>query len=578
MPGLADPGRRVVTERADPDGGEAVLAACRSLGVDVIFCSSGSEWAPVWEALARQERDGTDGPRYLDLLHETLAVAMATGYSLVTRRPQLVLLHAGPGLLQGANGIHGALLSNVPMVVCSAESVSYGEGPLDPGSQWYRNLSIVGGPQAMAAPFVKWSNQAATSAVAHGMVIRAAEMAQRPPAGPVYLNIPVEALLEPWEPPASDRPVPPPGQTVAAPGDVAAVAATLAAARQPLIITESAGRDPAAFGALVELAETLAIGVAEPQSAVCTNFPATHPLHQGEQAGRLAAEADVILLVGCRAPWYPPSARPAQATVVAVDDAPHREYLAYQVLGADAYLEGGIAATLDALTGAVRQAGFDSGLAEARRAELTAARERRAARQADDEKPDPGAEGVDPAYLVATLRELLGPDATVVDETITHSRTVRKHLNADRPGRYTYVQGGLGQGIGVALGVKLAQPDREVALVVGDGSFLYNPIVQSLAASAELGLPVLIVVFNNHEYRSMKLNHLRFYPDGAAVATGRFHGVDLGAQPDLAQLPAAFDMEGFSVTQASELPAILAEALKSVRDGRTALVNVHVTR
>ena len=99
------------------DGGEAVLAAGRALGVDVIFCSSGSEWAPVWEALARQERDGIGGPRYLDLLHETLAVAMATGYGLVTRRPQLVLLHAGPGLLQGANGIHGALLSNVPMVV-----------------------------------------------------------------------------------------------------------------------------------------------------------------------------------------------------------------------------------------------------------------------------------------------------------------------------------------------------------------------------------------------------------------------------------------------------------------------------
>jgi acetolactate synthase-1/2/3 large subunit len=578
MPGLADPGRCLVSEQSNTDGGEAILAACRALGVDVIFCSSGSEWAPVWEALARQERDGTDGPRYLDLLHETLAVAMATGYSLVTRRPQLVLLHAGPGLLQGANGIHGALLSNVPMVVCSAESMSYGEGKLDPGSQWYRNLSMVGGPQAFAAPFVKWSNQAATSAVAHGMVIRAAEIAQRAPAGPVYLNIPVEALLEPWTPPAMARQVPLAGATVAAPDQVAAVAATLAAARKPLIITESAGRDPAGFGALGELAETLAIPVIEPQSAVCANFPATSPLHQGEQAGKLAAEADVILLVGCRAPWYPPSARPAQATVVVVDDAPHREYMAYQVLGADAYLEGGIAATLGALTSAVRETGFDRDRAETRLSELTAAHARRAAQQAEDEQPGTSAEGVDPAYLVATLRDLLDPDATVVDETITHSRTVRKHLNADRPGRYTYVQGGLGQGLGVALGVKLGEPDREVALVVGDGSFLYNPIVQSLAASAQLALPVLIVVFNNHEYRSMKLNHLRFYPDGAAVETGHFYGVDLSAQPDLAALTAAFDMEGFSITQAGELPATLTEALKTVRDGRTALVNVHVIR
>jgi acetolactate synthase-1/2/3 large subunit len=558
-----------------------VLAACRSLGVDLIFCSSGSEWAPVWEALARQERDGTAGPRYLDLLHETLAVAMATGYGLVTRRPQLVLLHAGPGLLQGANGIHGALLSNVPMVVCSAESLSYGEGPLDPGSQWYRNLSMVGGPQAFAAPFVKWSNQAATSAVAHGMVIRAAELAQRAPAGPVYLNIPVEALLEAWEPPAaatSGRPVPPPGATVAAPGDVAAVAATLATAGKPLIITESAGRDRLAFGALVELAEALAIGVVEPQSAVCANFPVTHPLHQGDQAGKLAAEADVILLVGCRAPWYPPSAKPGQGTVVVIDDAPHREYMAYQVLAADAYLEGGIAATLDALRRATQDAGPDGQLIETRRAELTAAHEARAAQQAEQETKASTAGGIEPAYVVATLRELLDPDATVVDETITHSRVVRQHLHSDRPGRYTYVQGGLGQGIGVALGVKLAQPDREVALVIGDGSFLYNPIVQSLAASAQLDLPVLIVVFNNHEYRSMKLNHLRFYPDGAAAATGRFRGVDLSGQPDLAELAAPFNMAGFPVSQPGELHATLAQALKTVRDGRTALVDVHVIR
>jgi thiamine pyrophosphate-dependent acetolactate synthase large subunit-like protein len=263
---------------------------------------------------------------------------------------------------------------------------------------------------------------------------------------------------------------------------------------------------------------------------------------------------------------------------VVIDEAPHREYMAYQVLTADAYLQGGIAATLEALRQATEEAGPDGQLVEARRAELAVTHEAEAAQRAEDESAAAGQDGVDPAYLVATLRDLLDPDATVVDETITHSRAVRKHLNSDRPGRYTYVQGGLGQGIGVALGVKLAEPDREVALVIGDGSFLYNPIVQSLATSAQLELPVLIVVFNNHEYRSMKLNHLRFYPDGAAVQTGRFRGVDLSGQPELSELASLFNMAGFPVSQPSELQATLAEALKTVRDGRTALVNVHVTR
>src|ERR1700722_13551634 len=125
--------------------------------------AAGAGGAPVWGGLARRVvADAaaaaagdipSGGPRYLDLAHETLAVAMATGYANVTGRAQLVLLHAAAGLLQGANAIHGALLTGAPMVVCSGESTGYGDAAgADPGSQWYRNLSVVGGPQAVAAP------------------------------------------------------------------------------------------------------------------------------------------------------------------------------------------------------------------------------------------------------------------------------------------------------------------------------------------------------------------------------------------------------------------------------------------
>src|SRR3954447_10873902 len=139
------------------DGGDAVISAFLAAGADYIFSSPGSEWAPVWESIARRHRDGEPCPHYLDLTHETVAVGMATGYGLVTRRGQGVLLHAGPGLLQGSVAIHGALLAGVPMVVASSESTTYGDGPgPDPGGQWYRNLSVVGGPHTMAASFTKW--------------------------------------------------------------------------------------------------------------------------------------------------------------------------------------------------------------------------------------------------------------------------------------------------------------------------------------------------------------------------------------------------------------------------------------
>jgi acetolactate synthase-1/2/3 large subunit len=180
--------------------------------------------------------------------------------------------------------------------------------------------------------------------------------------------------------------------------------------------------------------------------------------------------------------------------------------------------------------------------------------------------------------VVDLLRELLDPDAAVIDETITHARTVQARLKADRPGRYSYVQGGLGQGIGVALGVKLADPTREVALTVGDGSFLYNPIVQSLSAAKSLQLPVLIVVFNNRQYLSMKLNHLRFYPEGTAVTEDDFRGVDLSDQPDLAALAEPFGLLGLSLSSPEELRGGLEKALQAVRAGTTAIVDVRVNR
>ena len=565
---------------SDLDGGEALLQACRDLGADYIFSSAGSEWAPVWEALARQDLAGAAGPRYLDLSHETLAVAMATGYTTVTGQPQVVLLHAGAGLLQGANAIHGALLTGVPMVVCSGESTGYGDaaGP-DPGSQWYRNLSVVGGPQAIAAPFTKWACAAADVAVLYGMVKRAGELAAQPPAGPVYVNTPVEALLARWQPAATGPRARASGAVAVAP-DIEIAARLLRSARRPVLAVESAGRDPEAFAALIELAELLALPVIEPQSAVCANFPRDHALHAGGELTALAADADLVVLLGCRSPWYPPSAKPGTATVLVIDETPHRPHMAYQVLTADHYVGGAIAPTLRAITARVRESGPDTGAAEARRAALSAAHASDDnTRRAAEERALASTDGpVDPVAVAATLRDLIGDDAVVVDETITHSRVITRHLMAGTPGRYGYVQGGLGQGLGVALGARLALGGRLTVLTAGDGSWLYNPVPQGLMAAAQYGLPLLAVIFNNRKYLSMRHNHTRAYPEGVAARTGNFYGVDLSAQPDAAAVAAAAGAAGFTVTATPELAPTLEKAIAAVRGGQTAVVNVYLTR
>ncbi|MGY5010701.1 thiamine pyrophosphate-dependent enzyme [Streptomyces sp. 900105755] len=559
------------------DGGDAVVSAFDAAGADHVFCSSGSEWAPVWEALARRHRDGEPAPRYLDLTHETVAVGMATGYGLIARRPQGVLLHAAPGLLQGSMAVHGALLAGVPMVVASSESTTYGDAPgHDPGGQWYRNLSIVGGPHGIAQPFTKWSTEAASVHTLPTMITRAAELAWRAPAGPAYLNIPLEILLEEWDG-REAKPVVPPGSTHSSPEEVDPVAQLIREAANPVIVTETVGREAGGFEALVAFAEAWHIPVVEPDSAVCGNFPRTHPLHAGSDIGPWMDEADLILLVNCRAPFYPPSRRPAKAKIVVIDEVPQRPHVVYQVLFSDAYLEGNVANTLRQLT--KRAKDLDERAVAVRRA---AQEERHAAEQsaiAAAEATAAEARGVDPVLVAATLRRLLhGQDAIVVDETITHSRVVRRHAQTADPDSYFYVQGGLGQGIAVALGVKLAARERPVVLTIGDGAFTYNPVIPSYDASDAYGLPLLIVVFNNRVYKSMNLNHRRFYPDGAAAETGEWLGTDLHRLPRLAAFAEPFGMHTETVDTSEVLAPALERALKAVAEGTTAVVDVLVTR
>jgi acetolactate synthase I/II/III large subunit len=190
------------------DGGEAILEAFRKLKIDYIMSSPGSEWSPLWEALARQKLDNKAGPTFVESWHETLAVNMATGYTLMTGRPQAVLLHAGVGMLQGSMGVHGALQNEVPMVVMSGESQTLGEDPdLDIEQQWYGGLTV-GGIERFVEPVAKWARAVTSPHTLYESVVRAGEMAQRVPKGPIYLNVALEHMLHDWTPPAGSREVP----------------------------------------------------------------------------------------------------------------------------------------------------------------------------------------------------------------------------------------------------------------------------------------------------------------------------------------------------------------------------------
>ena len=549
------------------DGGDAILEALRNLDVDYIISSPGSEWPSVWEALARQKLEERPGPTYINCWHETLAVAMASGYTRMTGRMQAVLLHAGVGVLQGSMGIHGAYQGEVPMLVCSGESATYGEAPeFDPGPQWLRNLSIVGGPNRLVEPFTKWSSRVTSSQTLYETVARAGELAQRTPKGPAFLNVPIETMLEEWTPssPLKHRPSAPVSHPD--PEAVSRVADMICRAANPVIVADSAGRTAAGFNALVSLAESRAIPVFEGEGPAYNNFPKSHPLHHGYDLRREMDSFDLFLVVGNRAPWYPPSAGPS-ATVVCIDEYPVKEYMVHQDLQADLYLEGSLPVTLAALDAAVRER------ADGPAPNTLPAPTRFGNATALSTASSPSASPIEPGFLCNTLSEALPSNTVFVDETILHRAQILRRIAWDNPLSYMRPAGGLGQGLGIALGAKLAAPDRPVTALIGDGSFLYNPITQSLGVARESSLPILIVVFNNASYAAMKSLHLSFYPEGTSSQTGDFYGVDIPG-PDYSELARPFGGHGERVQDPTRLRGALEEAQAAVDAGSVAIVDV----
>ncbi|HEY5608698.1 MAG TPA: thiamine pyrophosphate-dependent enzyme [Alphaproteobacteria bacterium] len=560
------------------DGGEAILEAFRNMGIDYVMASPGSEWGALWEAFARQQVDKTPGPTYLSCAHETLAVDLALGYTQFTGKMQACMLHTGVGLLQGSVGIDAAQRANIPMVVISGESLSYGEKQgFDPGPQWLTSLSVVGGTHRLVEPIVKWSQQISSPHTLYEQLTRAGEMAQRTPSGPTYVCVPIETMLADWARPDTLRKTPPVPKLQAADSDIERAASILASAKNPMIVTEDVGRDPAAYAAFRKLVDTLQIPVMEGQWANYANLAKDHPMHQGVAAPARMQDADVVLVVRARAPWYPPSSRPAKATVIVIDEAPYRLSMVYQSIQADMSLEGDVASSLTLLLEAV-QGAVKNGAAKERGAKWAAAHKKlwdeyTAAQTAAAKKTSP----MDPITLCKTLSDTLPHDTIYVDETIVHKGTILRHLNNQGPQSYFRVQGGLGQGLGVSLGHKIANPKRPVVTVIGDGSFMYNPVAQSLALGKHEELPTMTVIFNNSGYQAMRKEHEAYYPDGVAAAHKIFYGEPV-TDFEYSELAKPFGGYGKRVETQAALKIALKEGMAAVNDGKTAVINAMIEK
>jgi benzoylformate decarboxylase len=519
---------------------ENTFELLRERGMTTIFGNPGSTELGLL-------RDFPPDFRYVMALHESVAVAMADGYAQAAGRPAFVNLHSACGVGNAMGAVVNAFHNRAPLVITG-------------GNQDRRHLALE--PYLFArgvdlmAPYVKHAEQPARAQDVPAALDRAWVLAQTRPYGPVFVSVPSDD----WD---SGSVAPSP---TAAARDIRAVSGLDAAtvdelARRlsdgvvALVVGAGVDRD-GAWTEVTELAERLDAAVWAAPQAPRLGFPEDHSLYRGHLAPGYAsaaaqlAGADIALVLG--APVfaflpYEPSDEPLPPILHITDDPDEaaRGPSELSVIGDTRSIAHALLERLGSSDAAAGRPAL-----------------RRAVRAPADAPP--ASAPISPAFLMATLADVLPDDAILVEESPSNRNDLRRHLWIRRPASFfATASGGLGFAMPAAVGIKLAQRDRPVICLVGDGSALFAP--QALWSAVQLGTPVTFIVVNNARYAILE----------SAAAFAGLEGLpslELGGI-DLLAMAATYGCPAARVTE----PGSLREAVRSAARGdRPMLLDVVV--
>ncbi len=538
-------------------GHEKLLEQLKADGIRYMFGNPGSSEEGLLDTLSRFPEI-----EYILALQETIAVAMADGYSRATQKPAVIQLHDGVGLGNGIGMIYQAFRGQAPLVVLAGEAgVAYDA----------MNAQMSANLVEMARPVTKFAARVIHPGSLLRLLRRAIKMAATPPTGPVFLAVPQDILDAPNDEPVFPTVVPT-TRVAPEPAAIAAAAGMLCQAENPLMLMGDGVSRSGAQAELAQLAEVLGAGVWGVNSSEI-NLPQSHPLYCGvtghmfgDQSARHVRDADVVVICGTYVfpEVFPSLTSPfkSDAKVIHIDLDPFEIAKNHPItlgLVSDPKL------TLKLLSEAVMDLASPvqrNAAAVRVRALGDANRQAAAAARARDAKSRDAV----PLHMSAFAEELgrrLPQDAIIFDEVLTHSPELTRWLRLDLPGQFFQTRGGsLGVGIPGALGLKLAHPERTVIGLTGDGGSMYT--IQALWTAAHHRINAKLVICNNHSYRLLKFNLQDYWQaqglkpqDFPASFPNCFDLRDPGL--DFVGLAKAMGVPGVRVTQPAEIaPAIQA--------------------
>jgi acetolactate synthase-1/2/3 large subunit len=560
------------------------------LGVDYIFANLGTDHVSLIEELARWDKEGRKHPEVILCPHEVVAVHMAAGYALATGRGQAVFVHVDAGTANACMAIQNLFRYRLPVMLFAGWAPYTLHGELTGSRDTY--VHFVQDPFDIASivrPYVKWEYSLPSGIVVKEALARASAFMQSDPPGPVYMMLPRETLAEQWD--DADMPAYPParygsvGTGGIEPARIDAIAQALMAAQNPIALTAYLGRKPQAVAVLDRLARTCGIRVAEFNS-IDLNIPQDSPCFAGFDPLPLLETADLGLLLDSDVPYIPQYAGRAGAIKwIQIDIDPLKSDFPMWGFPTDMRIQGDCALVLQQLLDVVESRADDAyrrGVAE-RIASWSGAREQMAKRRAAASASKGVSGALSPAFVFATLNGKLLQDDIVINEAIRNGPILQEHITRTRPQSYVGLAGGgLGFSGGMALGLKLARPDRRIVQVIGDGGFHFSSPDSVYAVAQQYQIPVLTVVLDNGGWQAVKSAVQRVYPKGTAAETDQFQSRLMsgrqGEQRDFAAVGRAFGAHGERVSEPDDLAAAIDRCLAALDDGKAAVLHVHITR
>jgi acetolactate synthase-1/2/3 large subunit len=530
-------------------GGRLIARRLRAYGVTKLFTLSGGHLFSIYDGCR------AEGIEIIDTRHEQTAAFAAEGWAKVTRELGVCALTAGPGVTNGMSALGSASQNGSPTLTLGgrAPAFRWGQGSL----QEIDHVPFV-------RPLVKLAATADSPGEIQGLIDEAVGAALTPPFGPVFLDFPLDVVFSPAADDESSVAAPAPWQgTGAEQRAVDRAAALLSDAERPVVMAGTGLYWGRGERQLVALAEALRIPVfVNGLARGC--IAADHELAFSRARGEALKNADVALVIGVPLDFRLGfgAAFGPDADVIVIDAAePEREHP--RAVAAELY--GALPATLEALRTAAAPVGGaadggvdprDGWLASLRELE-SGARAEEAAGLADPRSP------LHPMRVYGELAPLLDRDAIVIGDGGDFVSFAGRLVDSFEPGCWLDPgpYGCLGSGPGYALAAKLARPDRQVVLLLGDGAFGFAGL--EFDTLARHGVAVVGVIGNNGIWALEK--HPMEYLYGYSVAA------ELRPETRYEQIVEVLGGHGELVRAPEEFRGAFERALAS---GRPALLNV----